>query len=287
MTPDEFLFKLQNLPPDVVLTATHLVALLQVLKPTVLNATAQVVDGNFDTYPNSKIIGEEELGSWIGEAISTLQKWRVSGKGPKFIKKPKNIGYRVGDVKDWLDTLTVSSTAESHVRLNRLDTVFSSPMPFIVPTGDRLPLPFFQSLHLDNDEIEAVVLEYVEHFDRPEQNLPAWLYSRLAVSGFAHLYPQLEEFIEGGADINHVAKRIFGQEVIEFSMADLMAEHEGSDPWYKDTLLMLLANSLDISKIEGGSSAFQKVVELRNLNKKLDANLPTKSLPRRDTGGKL
>ena len=287
MTPDEFLFKLQNLPPDTVLTATHLAALLQVLKPTVLNATAQVVEGNFDTYPNSKIIGEEELGSWIGEAVSTLQKWRVSGKGPKFIKKPKNIGYRVGDVKDWLDTLTVSSTSESHVRLNRLDTVFSSPMPFIVPTGERLPLPFFQSLHLDEEDIEDVVLEYVEHFDRPEQNIPAWLYSSLSVSGFADLYPQLEKFLEGGADINRVAKRIFGQEVIEFSLADVMAEYEGSDPWYKDTLLMLLASGLDISKTGAGSSAFRKVVELRNLNKRLDANLPTKSLPRRDTGGKL
>jgi hypothetical protein len=34
-----------------------------------------------------------------------LQKWRLTGKGPKYIKKPKNISYKVGDVKDWLDNL--------------------------------------------------------------------------------------------------------------------------------------------------------------------------------------
>lgn len=287
MTPDEFLFKLQNLPPDTVLTATHLAALLQVLKPTVLNATAQVVEGNFDTYPNSKIIGEDELGDWIGEAVSTLQKWRVSGKGPKYIKKPKNIGYRVGDVRDWLDTLTVSSTAESHVRLNRLDTVFSDPMPFIVPTGDRLPLPFFQSLHLDDDELEDVVFEYVEHFDRPEQNLPAWLYSRLNVASFADLYPRLEEFVEDGADINHVAKRLFGPELIEFSLTDVMAEHGSSDPWYKDTLLMLLARGLRIHKDTGGTPTYRNVLDLYNLNNKLNTTVPNKAVSKRDNGGKL
>ena len=276
MSPDEFMFKLQNLPPDTLLTAKHLAALLEVLKPTALNATAQVVDGNFDTYPNSKIIGESELGDWIGEAISTLQKWRVSGKGPKFIKKPKNIGYRVGDVREWLDSLTVSSTSESHVRLNRLGVTYSSPMPYFLPFGDGNPVSFFQSLEMDDEEIEDIAFEYVEHYDLPQQNLPAWFYNQLRDTSFFRMLHHLEDFLEAGADVNQVANRLFGHEHVQFTIADIMAEHDGADTSYGDVLVMLLEKGLDVSHIEEGSTSFRKVVDSRNLFMKLDAMIPNK-----------
>jgi len=287
MTPDEFLFKLQNLPPDTVLTATHLAALLEVLKPTALHAQAQVVEGNYDTYPNSKIIGEDELGDWIGEAVSTLQKWRVSGKGPKFIKKPKNVGYRVGDVKDWLDTLTVSSTAESHVRLNRLETVFSGPLPYFVPFGRLTALPFFDSLGLDDDEIEEVVFEYVEHYDDPQKNIAAWLYNRIPVEPMAELIPQLEEFIANGADVNRIAKRIFGDEVIEFDTAELIAGYQSGDTWYNELLETLLDSGMDTSKVANGSEAFERVVSNRKLNSRLQTIVPNKPIQKPKRDGKL
>jgi hypothetical protein len=287
MTPDEFLFKLQNLPPDTVLTATHLAALLEVLKPATLHAQAQVVEGNYDTYPNSKIISEDEVGDWIGESTSTLQKWRVSGKGPKFIKKPKNVGYRVGDVKDWLDTLTVSSTAESHVRLSRLGTIFSGPLPYIVPVGGLTAIPFFDSLGLDDDDIEEVVFEYVEHYDDPQQNIAAWLFNRLPLEPIADLLPQLEQYIANGADLNRSAKRIFGEEVIEFDTAELIAGYQGSDTWYNELLGTLLDSGMDISKVENGSEAFQRVVSNRKLNTRLQSIVPNKPVQKAKSDGKL
>jgi hypothetical protein len=287
MTPDDFLFKLQNLPPDTVLTATHLAALLEVLKPATLHAQASVVEGNYDTYPNSKIISEDEVGDWIGESTSTLQKWRVSGKGPKFIKKPKNVGYRVGDVKEWLDTLTVSSTAESHVRLNRLETVFSSPLPYFVPVGGLTALSFFDSLGLDDDDIEEVIFEYVEHYDDPKQNIAAWLFNRLPMEQMADLLPKLEEYIANGADLNQKAKRIFGQEVIEFDTAELMANYQGSDTWYNEFLTTLLDNGMDVSKIEHGCPAYERVMSNRNLNNRLQNVVPNKPEKRRHRDGIL
>ncbi len=105
---DELLFKLKNLPSDTTLNPNHLIAVLEVFSRSLNQA-----QHDFDSYPESKLISEEILADWIDESISTLQKWRVTGKGPKFIKKPKNIAYRVGDVRTWIDNLTVASTSES------------------------------------------------------------------------------------------------------------------------------------------------------------------------------
>jgi hypothetical protein len=279
MTPDEFMFKLQNLPPETVLTAKHLAALLEVLKPAALNPTAQIEEGNFDTYPSSKIINEAEVGDWIGEAVSTLQKWRVTGKGPKFIKKPKNIGYRVGDVRTWLDSLTVASTAESHVRLNRLGVTYSTPMPYFLPIGDGNPLPFFQSLNMEDEVIDDVVFELVEHYDLPQQNLPAWFYNQLRDTSFHGLLHDLEGFLETGADVNQVANRLFGQEHVQFTIADVMAEHDGADTSYGDTLLMLIEHGMDTTNIENASGAFNRVVNSRSLYNKINAIVDTMPIP--------
>lgn len=68
-----------------------------------------------------QLINTEELADWIRESVSTIQQWRVSGKGPKFIRKPKHVVYLVGDVQDWLASQRVSSTTEADARrLRRL-----------------------------------------------------------------------------------------------------------------------------------------------------------------------
>ncbi len=43
---------------------------------------------------------------------STLAKWRVSGKGPKFVKLGSRVGYRTSDLEDWLDAQTRMSTSD-------------------------------------------------------------------------------------------------------------------------------------------------------------------------------
>jgi predicted DNA-binding transcriptional regulator AlpA len=42
----------------------------------------------------------------------TLERFRVSGIGPKFVRMGKSIRYRLGDVEAWIERRTVGSTSE-------------------------------------------------------------------------------------------------------------------------------------------------------------------------------
>lgn len=55
-----------------------------------------------------KLIDTETLAEWIDEIPSRLNKWRVDGIGPKFVAKAKHVAYRVGDVRDWIASMTCS-----------------------------------------------------------------------------------------------------------------------------------------------------------------------------------
>lgn len=143
MQPSEFLAILKSLPADTALTATHIAALLETLSP-VLKKPATV---DLDTLPASKLIDETMLADWLGESVSSLQKWRVSGNGPKFVKNPKSVRYRVGDVRDWISHNTVQSTSEATTRLSRFGDMwdgFDDPVPTIIV--NNVHTGFFRSL---------------------------------------------------------------------------------------------------------------------------------------------
>lgn len=61
----------------------------------------------------------EEIGDeaayceWANLKRSTARKQRVTGSGPKFLKIGRSVRYRKGDVLDWLESRTVSSTSEA------------------------------------------------------------------------------------------------------------------------------------------------------------------------------
>lgn len=42
----------------------------------------------------------------------TLQNWRSTGKGPKFIKVGRSVRYRLSDLKAWLEAQTRNHTGE-------------------------------------------------------------------------------------------------------------------------------------------------------------------------------
>lgn len=276
MTPDEFIFKLKSLPPDTTLTPYHLIAVLETISHSMSKG-----EDNIDSYPDSKLISEEALAEWIDESISTLQKWRVSGKGPKFIKKPKNIAYRVGDVRDWLDNLTVASTAESHVRLHRLegvfDTEFFPPTPLIICSTQAEPLPFFDSLIVPPEVMEGFVLEYVEYYSAPEQNLASWLYNNMAVSSLTDLHQATKQALANSADPNKKAKRMIGDNLMEFGVADLLANFKSSDFGFGELVYLLLDSGLDVSEVTDPSEQFMLTINAHHLHNKLEATLPRKS----------
>jgi hypothetical protein len=140
---------------------------------------------------------------------------------------------------------------------------------------------------MDDEDIQDVVFEYVEHYDDPQQNIAAWLFNRLPMEPIADLLPQLEEFIANGADLNKSAKRIFGQELIEFDTAELLSSYQVDDPWYNDLLSTLLDSGMDVSKVQHGCPAYERVLSNRNLNARLQAIVPNKQVLKAPKDGKL
>jgi predicted DNA-binding transcriptional regulator AlpA len=50
---------------------------------------------------------------YIGIAASTLAKWRMSGKGPKFVKAGSRVLYDRADLDDWMQSRKREHTAHA------------------------------------------------------------------------------------------------------------------------------------------------------------------------------
>jgi predicted DNA-binding transcriptional regulator AlpA len=58
------------------------------------------------------LLDEVEISRLFGRAIPTLQKDRLHGDGPPFIKIGRLVRYRPSSVQEWLDKQTRQSTSE-------------------------------------------------------------------------------------------------------------------------------------------------------------------------------
>jgi excisionase family DNA binding protein len=72
----------------------------------------------FMTAPNWQPAGI--AAEYLGVALTTLAKWRISGEGPRYARVGKRVLYRRDDLDAWMMDQRVSSTAEtpSHRRPN-------------------------------------------------------------------------------------------------------------------------------------------------------------------------
>jgi hypothetical protein len=59
-----------------------------------------------------KLILPKVLAEDLHTTEGTLAQWRFHGKGPRFVKVGRNVRYRTGDVKAWLDAQTRERTGE-------------------------------------------------------------------------------------------------------------------------------------------------------------------------------
>lgn len=112
----ELLQDYHRLPADRPATVADLIDLLNsLLDPSTVRQLM-----NLDGMPAYLIVDEKLLSQWLGESVKTIQNWRMKkGSGPKYVKKTGRVGYRVGDVRDWLKERTVESTDESFNRLGK------------------------------------------------------------------------------------------------------------------------------------------------------------------------
>jgi len=70
-------------------------------------------DDDLDRY----CIRAREAAKFIGVAEATLAQWRMTGEGPQFVKNgPRQVLYRIGDIKAWIDKNVVASTSAYDAR---------------------------------------------------------------------------------------------------------------------------------------------------------------------------
>lgn len=55
---------------------------------------------------------QEQAAALILATPTTMARWRRDGRGPKFIKIGRKVGYRHQDLEDWLTRQTVQNTAQ-------------------------------------------------------------------------------------------------------------------------------------------------------------------------------
>jgi predicted DNA-binding transcriptional regulator AlpA len=61
----------------------------------------------------TEILLTREAAAHLRAAESTLEKWRIRGDGPPFIRiGPRKIAYRLSDLDSWLETRRSRSTSE-------------------------------------------------------------------------------------------------------------------------------------------------------------------------------
>jgi predicted DNA-binding transcriptional regulator AlpA len=66
-------------------------------------------DGEFESLLNEKQVSDN-----LKLSVRTLQAWRMSGKGPRFVRvSGRSIRYRKQDILDWVESRLVSSTSET------------------------------------------------------------------------------------------------------------------------------------------------------------------------------
>lgn len=54
----------------------------------------------------------KEAAEYMRLSHSTLNKWRVQGRGPRFQKIGRNVVYRKSDLDEWMDKQTRQSTSQ-------------------------------------------------------------------------------------------------------------------------------------------------------------------------------
>lgn len=292
--------KLKSLPPETPLTACHVAAIIQSLT---------AAEPDYEALPGSKMLDEQALADWLRESPSTIQKWRVKGGGPKFVKLPKAVRYQVRAVRDWIEGKTVSSTAEATVRgISRLEAAFP-----VMKYSDGHEEGFFQSfeeeaepvsyrmvtvamLPAQHEAIDALSSQQTAPADIvPHTDIALWFVVNCFIGGFCNslinFANALNGFVQAGGDLNSQS---------QFNLAILLLDKTKDDAAFlgmlrdcpaKHTELLreALELGLDVDRPWNGQTArmlasadsnFTKTLQSFELAKKLEASLSEKKTSR-------
>jgi excisionase family DNA binding protein len=58
------------------------------------------------------LLTQKEVAAELRLSQRTLERWRVSGDGPRFVKAGRRVAYRAADLDAWIASRVRSSTSE-------------------------------------------------------------------------------------------------------------------------------------------------------------------------------
>jgi len=67
------------------------------------------------------LLKEQKAAERLDVAVKTLQKWRVQGEGPKFVKLGRSVRYTEEDLEEYIQMHTIPHTAAINRRVHPLD----------------------------------------------------------------------------------------------------------------------------------------------------------------------
>jgi len=82
---------------------------------TVIGTSNNTDEGNLETSDTERL-NNAQAAAYLGLKIATLNKWRVYGDGPPFIKVGRLIQYRKSDLDTYLNGRLMRSTSEAFAR---------------------------------------------------------------------------------------------------------------------------------------------------------------------------
>lgn len=108
-----------------------------------------------DDLPNDQLITEKHLGAWLVVSASKLQKDRVKGEGPRYVKVNGAVRYRVGEVRRYIAEnahASTSSLSQSYtMEVDLAELGLAAEIPYARVGG--VLKDFFATLDEDIDQI--------------------------------------------------------------------------------------------------------------------------------------
>jgi predicted DNA-binding transcriptional regulator AlpA len=71
-----------------------------------------MIDPKQEALTPSRILREGDAAAYLGLSVKTLQKWRLTGQGPEFIKQGRCVRYALQALEAWLDRCRRKSTSD-------------------------------------------------------------------------------------------------------------------------------------------------------------------------------
>lgn len=66
---------------------------------------------------SSPLLGEKNAALFLNLSVKTLQNWRISGRGPSFVKIGRRVQYRLADLEDYIEKCVRCSTSDRRERI--------------------------------------------------------------------------------------------------------------------------------------------------------------------------